>query len=114
MVVGLVLIVSAVQAITPDAHDIASPFVIKLFVARQAEDDDFRDEDRLPDQVCLAVHPSESRLAGQQHAAAGVAPDVCSGRPSFEGFADKRGPLRPAFEIRPGPELYEALCRLVC
>ena len=52
LVRGFLLIAVAIQGITPDAQDLASPRAIQLLFPNLDEDRAIRDEDDLPDDVC--------------------------------------------------------------
>src|SRR5438309_243230 len=110
----LLLIVSAIQGITPDARDIASPLAMRLLCLPSWGPCDFADEEDSPHAICDAAHQARTWEVRRPEGATRPV-QFPSPRP-FEGRLSRHiGPRRGGIgEMSPDQDLAVRLCRLVC
>jgi hypothetical protein len=112
-----VLIAVAIQAVTPDAHDLASMNALLLFCPTLAGSRDLADDDGLPDEVCGPAQ-SEMGVASRGKAEASeLASTLWVSTDLKDPLASQPGALRSHARSGNHPRLYEliySLCRLRC
>lgn len=108
------LIVSAIQGITPDARDLASSLALRILSPSILGTSTLRQDDNVPYDVCVAVRPAPSLQACREN---GSRPPAYLASRGLER-ADESGTLAPRLStvrnLRRGPDLHEKVCRLVC
>jgi hypothetical protein len=110
----LLLIVSAIQGITPDARDIASSLAMRILSQSLPSPCGVADQDDSPDEICDVVHDSRTWVVRKREAATRpahfAAPGAFAECPTRE-IAPGRSSIA---EMGPGHDLSLKLCRLVC
>jgi hypothetical protein len=111
---GLLLVVMAIQGLTPDLNDLASPLAMILICPSLVDVALFQVEDDSPDDVCELTEPVLSRglLASAHHLPpTGLTMSVLpfqTAHPVSCGYLGKDGVVTPASSSR------DQLCRLLC
>jgi hypothetical protein len=108
------LIAAAIQGITPDARDIASPLAMRLLCPALIDHHGFCDEDDSPDDICeVARDLSVSRV--RQRANPWRAAGLRQGAP-IAGIlrSDAATGSKARHNSLPVPDLLRTICRLVC
>jgi hypothetical protein len=112
----ILLIASAIQAVTPDAQDLASLNPLRILCRSLAERDTLADDDELPDDACEPMSAEIDVVARQQAESAGVAIRVrpaaaCVLTACRSGAAISSADLGKAHR---SDGLIYTLCRLIC
>ncbi len=111
---GLLLVVTAMQGLTPDLNDLASPRALLLLCPSTADVNPLRVEDDSPDEVCEFMEPVQARglfPKPDHHPSSGFKMPFASshaGRSMAVGLTGNGGIV-----IRP-LSLRCDLCRLLC
>ena len=111
---GILLIVSTIQGITPDAHDLASPLAFSLVGPLMIGQNTLADEDRSPDDRSQAVQESLAWQTPHQELQSPTAWTTNRGR-APDHFPRVNGARLSIVGERPLVQrLSLRLCRLVC
>ena len=115
LILGILLIVSTIQGITPDSRDLASPLAIALVGPFLVGQHDFLDDDHSPGETCQAVRESGPWQAHRQELAVPDRIPRAAGRLGLRPrpLRDPQG-FEPQRRAPLAPDLSLTLCRLVC
>jgi hypothetical protein len=111
---SFLLIVSAIQGITPDARDLASSLALRILGPSILETSTLAHDDAAAKDLCIAVRPAPSLPACRENGS--PTPTYLASRALVR--AATSGPLAPRLstvrDFRRGPNFHEKVCRLVC
>jgi hypothetical protein len=110
----ILLLASAIQGITPDSHNLASPFAISLLDPSSIGRSALLDDDHSPDDACEAIEESRPWRAHQQELACRTGHPGPNGRASDHSSSMIGTRSNIVAERLCAQDLPLTLCRLVC